>query len=78
MQLFINENISNKYSSIAQVILVAGPTELRELANFLTKCADEMELDEEWDHEHYCDRHGISTPTDINPDLAIYAPNKGL
>lgn len=72
MQLFISEKGSEKYSVVAQVMLVASPAELRWLASFISNCADEIGHDEEWDHEHYCDRNGISLPTVAEPDFAIY------
>jgi hypothetical protein len=44
-------------SSLAEVTLCASPTELREMANFLSQCAAEMErMGDGYDHVHLSDQ----------------------
>ena len=62
---------SDDLSSLSEVTLQASPEELKKLSDFLLSCANSMEKDEHWEHEHYQD----FTSTDSNdPDLVVVAP----
>lgn len=50
------KNDEDSLLELATISLVAKPGELRDIANFLAKCADEIEADPEgWEHEHLMD-----------------------
>lgn len=53
---------------LSQVALEINSSELRELAAFLIQCANEMDDDPEWNHEHLCDYLG----SELKHDLVIY------
>jgi hypothetical protein len=40
---------------LSEVTIKASSAELRSIASFIMKCADEMEKYKSWEHEHYCD-----------------------
>ena len=53
---------------LSEVTIQASSEELRNIAGFIIKCADEMEKYKNWEHEHYCDYTGSSK---CNVDLII-------
>ena len=52
---------------MAEISIVATPNELRDTANFLLKCADNIEADPYgWEHEHLADEYeGYADCVDI-------------
>ena len=42
-------------AEFSEVTLHAKPEDLRRLASFLMKCADEIDSDTDWEHEHLSD-----------------------
>jgi len=40
---------------LSEIGILATPKMLRSLASFINKCADEIENEPDWDHEHLCD-----------------------
>lgn len=40
---------------MAEVSLQANPHQLKSFAAFILKCADGMQKDSQWEHEHYSD-----------------------
>ena len=64
---------SNEPNLVEQVTLEVDASELRDLAGFFLKSAEEMDSDTEWDHEHLCDYLGHV----IEQDLVLYNKNKG-
>jgi hypothetical protein len=61
-------NGSDEPKLLEQVTFEIDTSELRELAKFFTQCAEEMDLDEGWDHEHLCDYLGRV----LKQDLVLY------
>lgn len=49
------EGNKDQLFQLSEVTLQAEPTTLKSVANFLLKCAQEMEENEFWEHEHYSD-----------------------
>lgn len=54
---------------LSQITLQANPEKLRLLAEFIKVCANKMEEDKNWEHEHFSD-HFQKTTEDV--DLIIY------
>ena len=48
-----------------QATLETDPETLRKLSKFLLTCAEEIEEDNEWEHEHFCDFIGEVTPVEF-------------
>ena len=54
---------------LAEVTLQAEPEELKAIASFLLKCAEQMEGSDTWEHEHFLD----SNPSNgTSPDLIVF------
>ena len=51
-----------------QATLEVDAQMLRKLAEFFTDCADGMDSDEEWNHEHFCD----FLESELDHDIVIY------
>ena len=61
----------NESAELESVTIQADPNSLRRIAEFIQKCADQMEADEDWEHEHIQD--WIAAPGQIGRvDLIIY------
>jgi len=58
-------------SELEGVTLVSTPTELRRLADFLRHCADAIEADPLWEHEHFKDWIDTQIGTQ-EPDFEIW------
>ena len=58
--------------SMGEVSIQATPNELRKISSFLLKCAEDLEKNDDFDHEHFQDFAGA---TDNDPDLIIVSPN---
>lgn len=57
---------------LSEVTLQAEPQTLKAVANFLLKCAKEMEDDDSWEHEHFAD----STFADVVlTDIIVFRDN---
>lgn len=55
---------------LIEVTMYLDPAEMRKLADFLNKCADEASTVEIWDHEHFLDY--IIDPSYLGPDVIVY------
>jgi hypothetical protein len=50
------KEVSSGLLEMREVTVCCKPERLRELAAFITRCADGMEKDsQQWDHEHFSD-----------------------
>jgi hypothetical protein len=59
---------------LKEVTLVAAPSELRAIAEFLLKCADGIEKSgERWEHEHLSDR---SRGFEQSPQFVVFNPDR--
>lgn len=56
---------------LGEVTLVSNPGELRKLAEFLRHCADAIDADRLWEHEHFQDRSDTEVG-DQEPDFDIW------
>jgi hypothetical protein len=54
---------------LSEVTLQAEPKALESVANFLLKCAKEMEGNDSWEHEHFSDSVFAS---DVLPDIIVF------
>ncbi len=63
---FLGENGNSKL--LEQVTLEIDAPELHKLSKFLLQCAEEIEDDAEWEHEHFSDYLGCV----IEHDLVVY------
>jgi len=61
----------DKLLELIEVTIQFSPEKLRQTASFLTKCADAIEKDEEWEHEHLSDNLG----EDVDVDMIVYKPS---
>jgi len=60
---------------LLEMTLIADVQELRSLAKYLEKCAEEMEADPEgWEHSHYSDE--IDFRSEGREDVIVYNPSK--
>ena len=71
MNVFGYEVDSDDLSSLSEVTIQASPEELKRLSDFLLTCANAMEKDEQWEHEHFQDVTGTDSS---DPDLIVVAP----
>jgi hypothetical protein len=44
---------ASELRELGEVTLQGSPSELRSLARFILDCADRMELERGWEHEHF-------------------------
>lgn len=58
---------------VKQVTLEVSPNDLRRLSSFFLKCANEIEDDHEWEHEHLSDYLEEGTFTS---DLVVFNSRK--
>lgn len=49
------ENNKDELFQFSEVTLQAKPASLKSVASFLLKCAQEIEENEFWEHQHYSD-----------------------
>lgn len=50
-----DKNNEDDLLDMSEVTLQTNSDMLRKLASFLVKCADEIENDQDWEHEHFSD-----------------------
>ena len=56
LNLFGYSNVEeSELLTLNEVTIQADTTKLRALAKFINKCADEIDSDEGWEHEHFRD-----------------------
>lgn len=55
--------------TLGEVTIQASSKELRDLASFIAKCADDMEKDLDWEHEHFLD---VVPDASCDVDLIIF------
>ena len=55
MMLFGYSKNGDTLLEMAEVSLQASPHQLKSFAAFILKCADEMQKNPLWEHEHYSD-----------------------
>ncbi len=67
---FLGENEDSKL--LEQVTLEVDALELRKLSSFLLQCAEEIEEDGEWEHEHLSDYLGHV----LEQDLVVFNSKK--
>lgn len=63
------ENNNDQLFRLSEVTLQADPKTLKLVANFLLKCAKEMEGNESWEHEHFSDS---SFADAVSTDLIVF------
>lgn len=68
MKLFGFSEGEGSSKLLEQVTLEIDAPELRKLSKFLLQCAEEIEEDVEWEHEHLSDYLGCV----IKHDLVVY------
>jgi hypothetical protein len=62
-------------SELAEIALVASPTELRTIAGFLQAAAEGMDRGgTDWEHEHLSDKH---KEFKVSPHFVVFNPNVG-
>ena len=62
--------------TLADVTIQAKPDELRNIANFLIKCASDIENNENWEHEHLIDYLNINgNLVNVNADIVVCKTN---
>ena len=69
-----HSNLTEPYE-LGDVTIVANPEVLRQLATFITECADGIEASRanEWEHEHFKDAN--TTVPKTYPDIVVYNPS---
>jgi hypothetical protein len=72
MKVFGYEVDSEKLLKLNEVTLQCDSEELRSLAKFFEKCADEMDACEDWEHEHFANE---LEPVD-QPSVIVYRAMK--
>jgi hypothetical protein len=72
MKIFGFYDDKNDSKFLDQVTLEVNASELRELAEFFFRCAEEMDSDEGWGHEHLSDYLGRV----LEQDLILYNSKK--
>ena len=70
MKCFGYKKNSDQISSMREITIQASPSELRKLADFMIKCAGEIEEGQGWEHEHFNDYSGSE---ESGFDLVIFA-----
>ena len=68
MKLFCRIGDADELYSPDEVTIQSTAEELRTLANFLIACACGIELDKNWEHEHFSDFMQFEGD---NPDLVV-------
>ena len=68
MKIYGFDDRSDQAKLLDQVTLEVDSEVLRQLSKFFLICADEMDDDKDWSHEHFCDFLG----EDIPADLVVY------
>ncbi len=54
--------------NLNQATLEVDSKTLRKLSEFFSICADEMDADEDWSHEHFCD----FLEEELEADVVVY------
>ena len=63
-------NTNEEPMELNEVTISANPDSLREMSEFLLKCAKEIETNSEWEHEHF-----TSTNKNIKTELIVFNEN---
>jgi hypothetical protein len=63
---------NNNLLYLSEVTVQADPSSLRELAKFIYECANEIELDDDWEHEHFVD--ASSDNQNSETDFIVFNP----
>lgn len=61
----------NDLLELVEVTIQGSPTALRNLARFILDCADRMEVDEGWEHEHF-QTSPFATAVDSTVDVVVF------
>lgn len=73
MKIFGFPTSDSKPELLKQATLEINKNELRKVAEFLMRCADEID-DAQWEHEHLCDFLGY----ELQSDLVIFNSEKNM
>jgi hypothetical protein len=65
MKIFGFNEETTEPIGLNQVTLEADVDTLKKLSGFFLMCAKEMEADDEWSHEHFCDFLGEVLSADV-------------
>ncbi len=65
-----SKSTNDELLELIEMTVQASPEKLRKLASFLNQCADDIESDEGWEHEHFSDY--TSDFDESSPDLIVF------
>ena len=71
---YANE-MPNNLVSLNQITIQADSKSLKILAEFLTKCAEDMDKDSDWEHEHFTDFVDEEIGKKLESDIVIFKGN---
>lgn len=63
---------SDELVDLGEITIQADPDALRKLADFIRRCADEIEVQgDDWEHEHFQDSP-LSESVDASTDVIVF------